>query len=70
MDILELAKKAKKAGTGKKNVIRVAFDLTPDEHKTIVEYCNQHDLAISKLAKILLMEFVRKQKEAEKSTRK
>jgi hypothetical protein len=66
VDILQAAKKTRKAGTGKKDVIRIAFDLTLDEHKTVAEYCYQYDLAISKLAKVLLLDFVRKQKQQEK----
>jgi hypothetical protein len=65
MNVLELAKKTRRTGR-RKDGVRVAFDLSLDEHKLIAEYCYQYDLAISKLAKVLLLDFVRKQKQQEK----
>jgi|YNPMSStandDraft_1061717.scaffolds.fasta_scaffold170019_1 hypothetical protein len=60
MDILELAKKAKKASSDKDKV-RVAFDLDSVEHQRVTEFCNRNNLAIGKLAKILLIRFIEQQ---------
>jgi hypothetical protein len=62
VDILEMARKTKKAGVNK-DTIRIAFDLTHSEHQKVVEFCNRHNLSIGKLAKVLLLQFLEQQME-------
>jgi hypothetical protein len=65
VDVLELAKKAKKA-SGVRDKVRIAFDLDYSEHQKVTEFCNKHNLAIGKLAKVLLMQFIEQQEKPRK----
>jgi hypothetical protein len=67
-DVLERAKKTRIPAI--KDKVRVAFDLTREEHRIVYIFCSHHDLSIGKLAKVLLLDFVNKQMHETEKPRK